>query len=436
MAGDENDETEVLRQRIVLLESDLRAAWEEISAINANLQDETSKAARAEEFLAITEAIIVALEPDGTVAMINRKGCDLLGYSEDEIIGESWLEIVVPEEQRDTVTATFRKVIAGEIEPVRHYENEILTKSGERRLVSWHNSTVRGGDGAILGSLSSGQDITERKQAEEALRGSEEQHRALYEKTPAMGHSIDQEGRLVSVTDTWLETLGYSRDEVIGRKSTSFLTEASRRIANEIALPEFFRTGAIKDTPYQFVKKNGEIIDVILSAVTERDAKGNFPRSFAIFTDVTAQKRAEEALLESEGRLRTVMDNVPASIWLKDTDGRFLLANKKFEEWNDITIEEAVGKAAYDLWSKELADTITALDQKVMDSGESCESEVDLTVGKNSPDSILTIRFPVLGDDGVLLGSGGVNFDITERKRVEEALQESEAQAQRIYFSV
>ena len=94
--------------------------------------------------------------------------------------------------------------------------------------------------------------------------------RTLYENTPAMLHSLDRNGRLVSVSNYWLEKLGYKRREVIGRKFTEFLTEDSRRTAEEVVMPEYFRTGFGQDVPYQLVKKNGKLIDVLLSATAER----------------------------------------------------------------------------------------------------------------------------------------------------------------------
>ena len=112
----------------------------------------------------------------------------------------------------------------------------------------------------------------EGKHSEEALEDGEELYRSLYENTPVMMHSINREGRLIYVNNHWLKTLGYQRSEVIGRRSTDFLTDASRRYAIEVKLPEFFETGYIKDVEYQMVKKNGHVIDVLLSANAQIDA--------------------------------------------------------------------------------------------------------------------------------------------------------------------
>ena len=137
-------------------------------------------------------------------------------------------------------------------------------------------------------------EITEDAGAGRALRESEERLEFLYSKIPAMLHSIDMDGRIVEVSDRWLEVLGYPREEILGRKSVEFLTDQSRRYAETVALPEFWSTGEAHNVSYQFVRKDGEIVDVLLSAVAEPDPSGRPARSLAVLTDVTAKRKVEE----------------------------------------------------------------------------------------------------------------------------------------------
>lgn len=119
-------------------------------------------------------------------------------------------------------------------------------------------------------------------------------YRSLYLRTPVMMHSIDAEGCLLAVSDFWLEVLGYSRDQVIGRKLTEFFTGKSRDLAEETVLPHFFAAGSVKDIPYQMVKKNGEIIDVLISAKSARDENGRILYSMAGVADVTERIKVEQ----------------------------------------------------------------------------------------------------------------------------------------------
>jgi diguanylate cyclase (GGDEF)-like protein/PAS domain S-box-containing protein len=128
------------------------------------------------------------------------------------------------------------------------------------------------------------------------LEESERRFRGLYQNTPVMQHSIDPQGRIINVSNFWLQTMGYRREEVLGRNLTAFMSDKSRRFAEETVFPEFFRAGFVKDIPYQMVKKTGEIIHVLLSAVAEYDEEGNIVRSLAVVIDVTERKQAEREI--------------------------------------------------------------------------------------------------------------------------------------------
>lgn len=124
------------------------------------------------------------------------------------------------------------------------------------------------------------------------LKESEERYRNLYNNTPAMLHSIDRSGNIVNVSDYWLETLGYQRDEVIGRLSADFMTDDSRSYVLGAIIPQFLETGRIREAPLQTVARDGRIIDVLLSSEAERDKRGEIIRSLSVMTDITEQRRS------------------------------------------------------------------------------------------------------------------------------------------------
>jgi len=194
---------------------------------------------------------------------------------------------------QSAVEMTQKAIDTGERQP--SYEVECIGRKGRKIWVEVNETPIveNGKTLAIVGSLT---DITERKLAVDTLRQSEERFRRLYRETPAMLHSIDQNGRLVSVSNYWTETLGYKRSEVLGKRITDFFTEESRRYAEAIALPRFFRTGFAKEIPYQLVKKNGEIIDILLSATLEKNQYGEPIRSLAVMVDVTERLRAQKEI--------------------------------------------------------------------------------------------------------------------------------------------
>lgn len=143
-------------------------------------------------------------------------------------------------------------------------------------------------------------DITAERDAAETLRENEARFRFLYNNTPALLHTVDLTGRITSVSDFWLETLGYTRKEVLGKASTDFQTAESAAEAVKSELPALLENGASQNNSYRFVKKSGEIVDVLMSSVAERDEDGNVVSGISVLTDVTQMKALEIQLMQSQ----------------------------------------------------------------------------------------------------------------------------------------
>jgi PAS domain S-box-containing protein len=128
---------------------------------------------KVQQYLNIAGVVIVAINEKGIVTLINKKGCDVLGYTEQEMVGRNWFDLCVPPGLREERKEVFKRVMSGKTEEAEDYENVVLTRSGEKRIIAWHNTTLRDEEGSIIGTLSSGEDITKRKQTEEELLRSE-----------------------------------------------------------------------------------------------------------------------------------------------------------------------------------------------------------------------------------------------------------------------
>jgi PAS domain S-box-containing protein len=282
-------------------------------------------------------------------------------------------------------------------------------------------------------------EISQRKSVEKALRESEERYRSLYHNTPAMLHSIDLGGRLVSVSDYWAEALGYKRNEVIGKKLTEFLTRESRRYAEQTVFPDFFKNGFCKDVSYQFIKKNGGKIDILLSAIAERDSEGRIVRTLAVSMDVTERKRAEDALktakeelsryskdLERQVEIRTgeissILKYTPAVVYIKDVEGRYLLVNSRFEELFKVENDKVRGKTDYEILPKEVADQFCTNDLKVLAEKRSFQNEEHIPQN-NGIHTYLSVKFPVY-DESSVYGVCGISTDITAVRKAQDQLR-------------
>jgi PAS domain S-box-containing protein len=125
---------------------------------------------RAQSYLNIAGVMMVAIEPNQKTILVNKKTCEVLGCQAKDVIGKNWFDMVIPEESRDRIKAVFNDLIAGEIERWEYIENPVLTSRGEERLIAWHNTILRDDDGKIIATLSSGEDITDYRRAEEKIK--------------------------------------------------------------------------------------------------------------------------------------------------------------------------------------------------------------------------------------------------------------------------
>jgi len=142
---------------------------EDISRAKAAETEVRAQRDRAQTYLDLAGVMMLAVAADQTVSLINKKGCEMLGGSEQDVMGRNWFDHFIPERQRSQVKAVFGDMIAGRTELARYHENSIRTLSGDERLIAWNNVVFRDGDGRAIGTLSSGEDITERRRAEDAL---------------------------------------------------------------------------------------------------------------------------------------------------------------------------------------------------------------------------------------------------------------------------
>ena len=367
----------------------------------------------------------------GVITSWNDGAVRIFGYTAEEAIGQH-VSLIVPAGREDEQTILIGSISLGS--RVSNFETQRRHKDGHLVEIALTASPIHDAAGTVVGASLIARDITELKQADADLKASEERFRDLYKRTPIMMHSIDNEGRLLSVSDYWLESLGYAREEVIGRRSSEFLTAESQRYAREVVLPAFFRTGQCKDVPYQIVKRDGSIIDVLLSATTERDVQGKIVRSLAVLVDVTEQKRAEAELRDSEERFRSMTANVPGLVYRRilHRDGRFSFPylSEGVQQIFGIPREEA------------MAEPTMVIDAIHRDDIDGFLRSVDISARDLS---VWEHDFRIVARDGSTkwlsgrsqprrLANGdvawdGVVMDITERKRFEVALRDAEARA-------
>ena len=252
---------------------------------------------RAQQYLDIADVILLALDREGRITLINRKGSSTLGWKEQDLIGRDWIETCVPARTRAELRTAFRGLIDGTAQPL---ENPVLTKSGEERMIAWRNTVLRDGDGHIIGTLSSGEDITERKRAEEALGRSEARIRRLVESN-IIGIGIGTpDGKLLDGNDAFLQLLGYSRGELLsGTLRWNELTPPEFSEIDQRAVEQLRNTGIAPPWEKEFIRKDGSRVAVLIGVVTLTAEQGD-AEAVSFVIDVSERKQLEQQLRKAQ----------------------------------------------------------------------------------------------------------------------------------------
>ncbi len=139
-----------------------------LKKIEFKLKQEKEK---AQQYLNLVDVIILGLDYEGNIFLINKKGLKVLGAKEEgDVLGLNWFENFLPKEQKNEIYKIFSQIINGQLKQNKYHENIIVDKGGKEKIIAWHNTLLHGPTGEIIGTLSSGEDITERKRAEEKLK--------------------------------------------------------------------------------------------------------------------------------------------------------------------------------------------------------------------------------------------------------------------------
>ena len=268
----------------------------------------TEQALRSEEersrmYLDMAGVILLALDKEGKVVLANPKACSVLGGEEAEILDKNWFDSFIPEHERREVRRVFQQLMSGTVEPVEYVENQVLALGGNVRWVAWHNTLVKSRDGEILGTFSSGEDISERRQTEQALRDSEERFRELTDTLPQVVFEVDIRGTITYANRRAFELFGYVEEDFQRGLNTLEMIAAQDHDRAKANIGRVMRGDKPESTEYMARRKDRSTFPVMIhSTRIVRDGEGVGLRG--IIVDLSEHKAAEKALKESEERLR------------------------------------------------------------------------------------------------------------------------------------
>jgi two-component system cell cycle sensor histidine kinase/response regulator CckA len=370
---------------------------------------------RAEEYLEAAGPIVVILNKDGVVRRINKRGSEILNYNKEEIEGKNWFENFIPERSRKNVRDVFEKIISGDIEALGNAENPVLVGGGGEKIILWHNNILKNEKGKIVDVISSGIDITERKEVQKRLRESEKEKSLILNGTPMLIDYQNTKHEIIWANKAAAESVGKKPEELVGKKCHEVWSQ--RDIPCEgCPVEKAIEKGELESG--EISSPDGRIWFIKANPVV--DEKGDIIGVIEITMNITERKKAEEELKKTKERYQKIVENANEWIWILDKEGNFTYANRaaiedsgyKFENWLGKSFEPIVVEGELSKIKRIFVETL---------GGKSQNYEVRIKDNRGNIRTLKVNTAPLL-EEGEAVGTVSVGRDVTVDKEKEKEL--------------
>ncbi|MGZ6275808.1 MAG: PAS domain S-box protein, partial [Syntrophales bacterium] len=355
----------------------------------------------------------------GNYTFVNNANCNFLGYTKEELVGMNFRQHSDEKTVKTLRTHYIRLYLTGN--PIEVLDVEAIRKDGTKTIYETSVSLIRNSEGKPIGFRGVSRDVTERKRAEETLQKSEERYRTIIENIQDGYFENDLAGDFTFVNDALCRDLGYSREELIGMDYRQYTDE---KTAMELFRDynRLYRTGEpIKLLEIGRIGKDGKKSFAEISTSVIRDSEGK-PIGFrGISRDITERKRIEEQLLNAAQQWRKTFDGISDIVCLLDREGRILKCNK--------ALTHLLGKPFSEIINRTHLEIVHGAPMPIEESPverlwKTHHRETDILLINDRWFSIAVD--PLLDEAGRLVGAVYIMSDVTERRRAEEAIRESE----------
>ncbi len=298
-------------------------------------------------------------------------------------------------------------------------ELETVTNDGSNGWMWVRGEAIKDSNGNITDLRGVARDITERKKIEIEMRQSEERFQLLFNKAPLGYQSLDFNGCFMEVNQKWLDTLGYDKEEVIGKWFGDFLSPEYVDGFCE-RFPIFKSQGYIQ-SEFEMITKDGQRLFISFEGKIGYGVDGKFKQTHCILQDITSQRKAEKALKESEERYKYLFEYSGVGIGYYTIDGVVISYNKRAIENIGGKPEDYIGKSISELFPKEEAEIyFTRIERAVI--SEQPQEYIDYIILKSEPKWFSSTFTRVMNTAGEIIGVQIASLDITERKKAESEL--------------
>ena len=401
------------------------------SSVDRRLAAQAQELQTSERFRQIADnlQIVLSLSPAdfSTHLYVNRTYEKIWGRTVESLYADpnSWLEAIHPDD-RGRVSDFLQRLTRGEA--VDDLEYRIVRPDGSTRWIAGRGYPIFDAQGRVYRIVGSASDITERKRAEEQLLR-EQSHLAMAQRMARMGvWSWNPSSGDMFGSEEFYRIFGIDPDKtkltreiflqrIHPEDRPRYESEISTAVAERRNWELDYRI-VLPDAPFRYIHAIGKPV---------LNKSGDILEFVGTTLDVTERKRAAQELRQAQERIRAILENSPNLIFLKDTEGRYLLVNREFQRALRVSREQIEGKTDEEVFPPEQAALFRANDLEVLRAGVAMEFE-EISTHEEGPHTSIVHKFPLFDIHGNIYATGGVATDITQRKRAEEALRHSEEQ--------
>jgi PAS domain S-box-containing protein len=368
---------------------------------------------------------VVGKDLVGRITSWNGGAERLYGYAAEEVLGQPY-SILVPTDRPGNLEDTSERLRRGS--PTDHFETVRRKKDGGLIEVSVSHSPIRDGDGRVVGTSVIARDVTERNRSAAALREAEQRFRQVAENIREVFWMSDpHKNEVLYVSPAYEEIWGRSCGSLYERPMSFFEAihpEDQARV--RAASLERQGRGEPSDVEYRVVRPDGSVRRVRDRSFPVRDAAGTVYRVVGIAEDVTERKQSEDARRQSEERFSRFMEHLPGLAWIKDAGGRYVYANDAALRAFRTPAAQLYGRTDAEVLPPQTARQFRANDELALASAAGVRVIETLEHPDGAVRHSVVSKFPIRGPGGEVSLVGGIAVDVTDLKRVEEALKEAD----------
>lgn len=365
-----------------------------------------------------TGTATLIVEEDTTISMANRECFDLTGYSAEELVGRKWVDFVQEESLGKMLLYHNRRRLSTD-SSLKKYEVKLINKKRETREAIISVGMLPDTTQSIVSIF----DITEQKQTLQLKQELEHRFQNLYENASVGLYRTTTDGQILMANPTLIKLLGFSSLEELQKSNLEkegFVSQGKREVFKQA----FKNSNLIIGFESEWKSKNGEVIYVRENVHSIKDINGQVLFFDGSVENITESKKVEQERENERILLRTIIDNIPHAIYLKDLELRKLIANDTDVKNMGLSHEEeAIGKTDFEIFPHAQAELFNKVDQLVINTGKPVLSHEEKVILKNGVEKWMsTSKLPLIDVSGNIRGLVGVGFDITEIVKAREKI--------------